>query len=218
MKLLLLLNLLMEIFFGGPLKTDMENYLKKQFKQYDRFDFEVVSSPSSQPEDKIVIDNERQFRLSGNMAYVPVKLSVKNGRTSQSVVSVRVKLYRKVLVAKHQIRYGTEINASDFDEKLTDVAQLRGSAFCDLLSISGSKAKNTIKEGDILTKESMQPLPILKSGDKVVAIYSNGNVEITMDAITRQEGCEGDIIRIVTLDKRLFRAKVIDASSVQIIE
>ncbi|MDP4172802.1 MAG: flagellar basal body P-ring formation chaperone FlgA [Bacteroidota bacterium] len=220
-----ILLLIFSFLFAAALQADpilqknIENYLKEQLKGYEKFEFELVSSPATKPSDKISIDQDRQFRLSGNMAYVPVKIYSIDGRnSSSSLLSVRVKLYKMIFVATTAIKYGTELKESNFVQKLSDVAQLRGLPVEDLKEISSTKSKFNIREGDILTKESIQPLPLIRNGEKVVAIFSSGNLSITLDAAARQDGAKGDIIRIVTPDKKLFKAKVVDENSVIIQE
>lgn len=219
MMLLFLMNILMLFLPGGQIdKRDIGSYINRQLSGYEKVEFEVISAPHVEAGVRLNIDEERQLKLTGNIAYVPVKVTERNGQSSQSVLSVRVRLYRRVLVAANDLRYGTKLTAADFAEKLADVSQLRGSALTDISKLSGNKARLSIKAGDILTQEAMQPLPVIKSGERVLAIYAKGRVVITMEAVARQDGCTGDIIRIASSDNKLFKAKVIDENSVKIQE
>ncbi|MEI7812259.1 MAG: flagellar basal body P-ring formation chaperone FlgA [Ignavibacteria bacterium] len=201
-----------------PLRMEVEKYLEGQLVGYEKVDFEIVSAPKIQLNENINIDYDRQFKLTGNMAYVPVKISLPGGLSTQALVSVRVKLYKTVLIAKINIRTGGLLRDYNFQLKQADISQLRGNVVNDTSMLMGSKARFGINEGDILTKEAIQPLPLIKSGMRVTAFYSTGNVTVTMGASARQDGYQGDLIRILTQDKKLFRAKIIDINSVIIEE
>ncbi|MGE5682173.1 MAG: flagellar basal body P-ring formation chaperone FlgA [Bacillota bacterium] len=218
MKLLLVIAAWITFFQPEPFKADLDSYLKEQLKSYERYDSEVISSPKLQPGEKLAIDTERQMKLAGNMAYVPVKIVHNSSRSSQSVISLRVKLFRNVFVAKTPVKYGQELKAADFELKLTDISQLRGTAIENLAEIHSAKTKNNIRQGDVLIKEVLMPLPVVRSGERISALFQRGNVVITLDATAKQDGSPGSTVRIQTPDGKFFRAKVIDANSVKIQE
>jgi len=61
-------------------------------------------------------------------------------------------------------------------------------------------------------------MPIMLSGGKVNAHAISGNVVVSIEAFARQDGAEGDVIRIITKEKKIFKARVIDGLNVQILE
>ncbi|MHB8339328.1 MAG: flagella basal body P-ring formation protein FlgA, partial [Ignavibacteriaceae bacterium] len=84
--------------------------------------------------------------------------------------------------------------------------------------INNLRSTAFIKAGEILTKEMVEPVPIIKAGDPVTAKYIGSNVLITFNALSRQDGALGDVITIIAKDKKLYKAKIIDAKNVIIIE
>lgn len=201
----------------ASLRQDVENYLKRQLKNFGKIEFEITSAPRLAGSETIRIDTARQLKVAGEIAYVPVNI-VSGAHSAQSYLSLKVALYRNVLVARQPVVRGTEIKAGDYDLKLLNVARLRGNPVAENDNIEAMRSKFSLKEGEILVKENLQPIPLIHRGDGLIAVIVRGNVEISMDAVAREEGCPGDIIRVLTTDKKLFRAKVIDRYSVKIIE
>jgi len=213
-----ILILLFSLIFNpneDELKQEVQNYLQKNLS-YEKFEFEIISKPKIEKEE-IKIDEKRELRLAGNLAYVPVNLVLKNNST-QSYLTIRLKLYKQVLVTKENIKKGSELLQNQFEKKLFDVSSLRGKAISDFEKLNGLKSKFNLKKNEVLTENDVEQIPILKSGDKVLAILQKGSVVISFDAIAKQSGSIGDLIRIISSDKKQFKAKVIDNLSVSIIE
>ncbi|MFA4923752.1 MAG: flagella basal body P-ring formation protein FlgA, partial [Ignavibacteriaceae bacterium] len=70
----------------------------------------------------------------------------------------------------------------------------------------------------ILIREVLEEKPVIQSGDLVKASFINGNVIVSMEANARQEGAVGEIIRVVTQNKKQYRVKVVDSLNVNILE
>lgn len=209
---------LLSLFTGGSFEKQVENYLSEKLKGYDNISFEIVSLPRTDKGEQLKIDDERELKVAGNMAYLPVIISGRNGRASLSVATLKVKLYRSVLTARSSVLRGSEINPSDFELKTVEVSKLRGNPLQDFSALSGFRAKMNIKEGEVLIQENLEALPVIKRGDKISAVAGSGNVVISIDASAREDGRIGQVIRVETADKKLFRAKVIDQFTVRITE
>lgn len=206
--------------FSGSLSNDeIRVYLKDNLKGYEKFEFETVSCPRIKFKENIKIDKNKEFKLTGNTAYIPVSISENNSKlTTASFITVRVKLYRKVYIAKSSIRRGQELKINDFQTIIADVANIRGKIIDENFLLSSYKSKFNIDEREILTEELIEPIPVIKRGNKVFAYSITGNVVISMEAAARQDGSIGEVIRIVTPDKKVFKAKVLDSLNVNIIQ
>jgi flagella basal body P-ring formation protein FlgA len=215
----LLFSLVFSLQSGGDtLKEEIAGYLNKRLTGYDKVEFEIASRPFNPAGGSIRLDTLRETKITGSVAYLPVLVVNKDKKVSQSFVSLRLSLYKKVLVSKKLLPSGSELKAADFELKSVDVAKFRSLPVCDTSLLSGFRAKFALKEGEELLKEKLQPVPVIKKGDSVTAFAVKGNVEISMDAVARQDGCPGEVIRILTPEKKIFRARVIDQFSVYIIE
>lgn len=214
----LLLSLVFSFQSSDTLKGEIEKFLAKKLTGYEKIDFEIASKPLTQPGETIAVDTVKEIKVNGSAAYVPVIIVSKDKKVSQSFVSLKLSLYKKVLVSKKLITAGSELKEEDFELQTQDAAKLRGVPVCEKIELAGSRARFNIKEGETLLKEKLQAMPAVKKGSSVTAFILRGNVEISMDALARQDGAVGEVIRIMTPDKKIFRARVIDQFSVNIIE
>jgi flagella basal body P-ring formation protein FlgA len=197
-------------------KAELDGYLKAHLSQYKNYEYEIVRMPEDKS--KIEIIKENHLNIQGNMVYVPVNVTDKSGREAKSFLTLRVKLFNKVLVAATTIERKQEISGKDITSKLVDVSQLQGTPLTSLAEISDLRSKIHIAPGTILVKEMMENIPVVKFGERVTASLVYGNVLVTTEAVVKQEGSIGDIVSIVTSNNKEFKAKVIDSQNVSIIE
>lgn len=201
---------------GGSLKSELDEYLKKNFSGYKEFQYEIVEMPENFKKASILKTNE--LNVSGNLAYVPVKVVTDDNRVTKTFITIRLKLFQEVLVAVKPIKSRETLTAGDFQLEKVDVTQVRGSAVKTLKGIETLRSKISLRTGDVLVKEAVEAKPIINVGDQVNASVSSGSVYVSTEATARQEGLRGDIIQIITKDKKLFKAKIIDSKNVLIIE
>ncbi len=209
------------LFFGfneNDFQKDIQKYLEEKLNQFEKIEFEISSLPKNLEKESIEIDNSREFRLAGSNFYLPVLISENQKAQTQSLISLKVKLFKKVLVAKENIQRGIELNPNLFEEKLMNVADLKSVPVYEKENLKEFKTRLNIKFGEILTESLIEDIPVVKRGEKVLAILKKGNVVVSFDAIARQDGTKNEIIRIVSSEKKMFKAKVIDNSSVSIVE
>ncbi len=206
-------------FFIQPnnsFKNELDGYLKKNLPQYESIDYQILQMPESYK--KIEIITDRDFNISGSIVYVPVRIIEKNGRILRSILSVKMKLYKKVLVAVRSINKDSSLATADFEFKKLDVTQIIGSPLTSLNEIELFRCKTFLKQGDVVTKEKIEQRPVINPGDRIEAEFKSGSVLISFEAFSRQEGIPGETISIITKDKKLFKAKVINSHNVNIIE
>jgi flagella basal body P-ring formation protein FlgA len=210
--------ILLTIFFtpNEKLKKSIGEYLQNKLTNYDKYEFTIVKAPEL--EGKFEIRNETKINLSSSFAYIPVRITKPNSRTIQTYITVRLKLFKTVCIAKNEIEPGQPVSSNDVVFKLTNVTDLRGTpiALADELIRHRSKVK--MQPGSILLKELLEEIPVINKGDHITASAVSGNVKISTDAEAKQDGVTGDIIIIVTKDRKQFKAKILDSNNVIIVE
>ncbi len=216
MKALIIFILSVLINSSSSFKSELENYLNKNLSGYTDYKYEILQMPESYK--KIELLKPDNFNLSGNMIYVPVRIVNKSGRIFRSILSVRLKLYRDVVVAVKQIHKKENLIASDFALKKKDITKISGTPLYSLKDISSFRSTVNIRPGDVIIKQIIQQIPVVNIGDRLHAEYTYGNVVVTMDVYARQEGVVGQVISVVTSDKKFFKAKIINSKNVIIIE
>ncbi len=201
---------------GGSFKNELEAYLKKNLSGFDNYKYEILQTPPACK--KMEIISKDDFNLSGNMVYLPVRLIGKGGRISKTILSIRLSLYKKIYVAVKRIQRDRDLTASDFELKEYDVTKLNDKPVESLKEINSYRSNNFMNAGDALTKDDLALKPVIFAGDPVDAEYKYGSVFISFNAFSRQDGVPGETITIITKDKKLYKAKVINSHDVNIIE
>lgn len=213
MKMLLLI---LSLFFSNDsLDKQIKNYLDKHFSAYPNYEYEIMSVPKN--EKGIVIQSDKEFSINKNMVYIPVKITGK-GTSSSSFISVKVKLYKYVLVARQTVNSKTELNASMFRPTLVDVTGLRGTPVENFDELNNLRSNSYLSTGKVLMQEDVENIPLIFNGDEVTAIKNIGSVTISVLAYSREEGSAGEKIKIRTVDNKQFTATIIDKKKVSIEE
>lgn len=214
--LLLLVNII-SLFFQTPdkLTEDIDRYLSKELSGYEKIEFSIVKVPEFK---KIIVLEDSHLNVSGKTAYVPVKLTTKENKEKQTFLTVSLKLYKTVFVAKERIDRKKPVSPADFEISMADIAGARGTFIPVTESLAGFRTKTTVRKGDFLIAEFLEKEPVIFSGDRVKAYFVNGTVSVDFFVNSRQDGVEGDIIRVVTHDNKQYKARVVDSKNVIIIE
>lgn len=210
----LLLSAILLFMPGTNLKEEVAEYLKQKLSYYESFEFEIIKAPEKFSSVEII---NRGLELKGSIVQLQAKFTV-GRQTTTSYISVKLKLYQKVLTAMQPVSRGTELQPSFFKLEKMEVTSLRGTPVTDLTEIKNCRSKSNIKAGGILFQEMIEQLPVIMSGAPVTAHSISGGVDISVEAFARQDGAEGEVIRVITKDKKLYKVIVIDSQNVQILE
>jgi len=215
--LLLILNIWSFIFQSpDKLNEDIDRYLAKELTGYEKIEFKIAKLPVDYKSIEVMQDS--RLNVSGATAYLPVKVTTKANKTTQTFLTLNVKLYKTVFTARERIDRKVNVNEADFDIKLVDVAGFRGKLFPINEKMDKYRSRTFIRKDDILSYDLLERLPVILTGDRVKAYFVNGTVSVDFFVNARQDGIEGDIIRVVTSDNKQYKAKIIDSKTVIINE
>jgi len=211
--LLILLNIFQGSFQSGK---EIRIYLEKTFPDYERIEYVIDDKTAGSQ--KYFIDEEREARLSKNLLLVPVKIVDRKGNASKSFITLRVKLYKTVLVANQEISRDEMLSSIQFRKELKDVALLNGTPVSETDQLTGSRSRNRLKNGTVLVKEMMETIPDILPEDRLLLHAGGNGVDITTEVTAREKGNIGDVIRVISEQKKIFTARIIDKYNVLLIE
>ena len=214
MKALLLILLGFVSLYADTFDAQLKTYLREKLSMFEKFEYQIVQAPKSYS--KMEINSEKNFRLVKNYAYVPVKIYDKQNVVSVSLLTVRVKLFKSVLFSIGNINQNELLASSMFSQKLEDVASFADKVI-DPDKLVNKRSRLLIKAGTILTVDMLESIPAINKGDKIVVHAGKDGVDISVDAISRQDGCVGDVISVQSNNK-IFKAKVIDKFNLTLVE
>lgn len=210
MKILLLTILFNTLLLSQNIEDDIQKYLNAHFSEYDKVEYQSVSNMNL---NDIEIDFSRTLVHKSDFVFLPVTLK-SNNRELNSVIRLKIKLFKNVFVAKKDIPFNSSISKDDFNYKLEEVNRLRGNLVNKELSFSNYKTKFSIKKGEVLVLENLYEIPAVKSGDKLQLEVLKGAVQISYECIARQNGKIGEIIDVLAANNEILKAKVISSQKV----
>ncbi|MBA4406688.1 flagella basal body P-ring formation protein FlgA [bacterium] len=201
---------------GDSLDAKLKNYLEAKLNSFVKYEYQIVQQPKNYS--RIEINYEKQSRLTKNYFYIPVTVYDLDNLPSNALLTVRVKLYKNVLVALNEIRRGENLSQNLFEVTIEDVAMYDGKTVNIDANLSNYRSKTSVKARTILSKEMIEPAPIVSKGDKVILHTGGTGVDVSMDVIARQDGCVGDVISVYANGSKLYKAKIVDKSNLTLVE
>ncbi len=89
--------------------------------------------------------------------------------------------------------------------------------FVSLSELEGMQAKRRLKAGTVLTGKYVEPIPVIRRGDRVLMKARIGNVEITAEGTARENGGLNERIRVYNeTTRKTIICTVINSRTVQI--
>lgn len=215
MKSILLILFSFLFVSQNSIENELRDYLLKRFSDCEKLEYEIASNIKLSTIEGI--DYSREYSVNKNIVTIPVLLR-KNQSTANSYLSVKIKLYKTVLVAAENIDRNEILFNNNFRKEVKDVSILNGTPISELDNNSGLVSKLYIRQGSVLLREMTEGIPDIENNQRVTLHAGKNGVDISLDVTTREKGFIGDIIRVVTPENKILRAKIIDKNNVVIEE
>ncbi len=215
MKSILLILFSFLFVSQNSIENELRDYLLKRFSDCEKLEYEIASNIKLSTIEGI--DYSREYSVNKNIVTIPVLLR-KNQSTANSYLSVKIKLYKTVLVAAENIDRNEILFNNNFRKEVKDVSILNGTPISELDNNSGLVSKLYIRQGSVLLREMTEGVPDIENNQRVTLHAGKNGVDISLDVTSREKGFIGDIIRVVTPENKILRAKIIDKNNVVIEE
>ena len=140
-----------------------------------------------------------------------IKMKIKgNGWERTLLVRGKVSITANVLVVRKSIEKGERIGPENAALIEQDVTQIHRPYLSNLKDCEGLVAKRTLPEGRIISPDSLTPPILVRRGEVVTIQVQTPNILITTLGLAKQQGRQGDIIRVENIQSRkMIYAKVI---------
>lgn len=137
------------------------------------------------------------------------------GETARQItVFARIKSFATVVVTTAELSRGDAIGQEDVALKKMNVNRYKD-YFVSLSELAGKQAKRKIKAGTVLTGKNVEPVPVIKRGDRVVMKAFIGNVVITAEGTARENGGLNESIRVYNdTTRKTIICTVVDSRTV----
>lgn len=156
---------------------------------------------------------ELAFVGSRRKGKVELNLSIKKDTKNLRNIAVTLNLRQEepVLVAKAKIERGSILTSENTSVEIHETTLINDLVLTAPEKLVGNMAKVTLIPGRIVTPNMVALPPLVKKGQGVKIVLTNGAVSISSEAICRQDGVSGQIITAKSLaNNRLMRVRVTD--------
>jgi len=147
-------------------------------------------------------------RLEGTHTYV-VEYRVGGRRVARGGFTMKVHVQATAFVAATQLNRGILLAERDLIAREMDLADLRGLPETDKAKLIGARLRHTIREGQIVTSDALEPVPLVRRGDAVTIVARRGDMVVTAFGLAREDGALGEVVRVENLQsQRVVHARV----------
>lgn len=158
-----------------------------------------------------------QNKNTNFVGLVGLKVSIYRNNQLVKIVPIlaQISLEAKVLVTKRKINSKALISKNDVTWSWKKLNRIRNKLVIKESDLLENRAKRVIPEGAILTANLLEPVPLVKRGQLVTAVYNKSGLEIKTVGKALKTGLKGEIIPVRNeRSKNVFRGKVIGTARV----
>jgi|GEM_PF-1314714 flagella basal body P-ring formation protein FlgA len=154
----------------------------------------------------------------GSITLVQFKVYVNEKLIGVWKQSFKCQLFQDILVCDENLARGTPISQADFSVKNVDVLQLRQRPVLVGQLRGRHQLRQYLNPGVPLSWRHITTIPLVRRGDIVDVIATEGALMISLKAKAIEDGADGDLIRVSNLStNKKFQAQVIDDKKVRVL-
>ena len=132
--------------------------------------------------------------------------------------SFHCQLFKDVLVSEKSFEKGRFIDETEFAGRTMDVLQIRQRPVLVGDELTRQQLRQSIRPGTTLLWRHISAIPLVRKGDIVDVIASQGGLIINLKGQARENGADGDFILVRNpRSKRDFQAQVINDKKVRVL-
>jgi len=174
--------------------------------------FDVEVEGIYEPDIKVSHDPKRELRRS-----LPIDVEIKNDKgdvVKKVRLVARLKSFAVAAVLNDDVVRGEPIDASKVVMKKVNVTSIKD-FYKSPSEINRIQAKRNMKAGTVLTKLNVNPIYLIKRGDKVNIEVCEGDFSVHVSGTARENGIKGEYINVyVDMTKTTISCKILDSKTV----
>ncbi|MFA5256940.1 MAG: flagellar basal body P-ring formation chaperone FlgA [Opitutales bacterium] len=126
-------------------------------------------------------------------------------------------LKRDVLVSRRYYNRGEAVNPADFEIQVRDVLDMPVVPIFADSDLSGYDTRGAVAAGQVIFWRDVQARPLMRRGQVVEAVASDGLLRIAVKALVMEDGRAGDMISVRNLSSNKdIQARILDERTVQV--
>jgi len=185
-------------------------------------DVEVVCGPvpalgALQGQDAEIHGHVLGTRRASGPTLVSLEIWREGTRIGERSVSVQLRVYRHILVAVAPIGRGAAALPEQFTVERREATADGDTAVASVESVRGMRMRRSFSAGETVQRSDLEPLPVIRRGDKVMATAGVGGITVTVSGIALDDGALGQRVGIKNdRSGRRLQATVMGPGSVRI--
>lgn len=146
-----------------------------------------------------------------------VGVAVNGQRKAAHTVPVNIEVWSDVIMTTKPLGRFEPIDRDDVQIKRMDLARVPSNALLSVDDVLGKRANRNIAANCILRNDHVEMPPLIKRGDLVEVVAESPMLKISIKALAKENGRQGDRIKVVNLrSKKTLYALVVDGQTVRV--
>jgi flagellar basal body P-ring formation protein FlgA len=146
-----------------------------------------------------------------------VGVAVNGQRTAAFTVPVNIEVWSDVLMTTKPLGRFEPIDRDDIQVKKMDLARVPSNVLVKVDEVLGKRTNRNIAANCILRTDLVEMPPLIKRGDLVEVVAQSPMLKISVKAMAKENGRQGDRIKVVNLrSKKTLYALVVDDHTVRV--
>jgi flagella basal body P-ring formation protein FlgA len=184
----------------------------KDHYPWQEYTVKILSAPKalpSEPPSEIIL-------LKGLPGRAEFMFKFQKGESA--VYVARIEAFDWVVKNRTALRKGEIIGENSVYKTLMNVRQIPKGAIKDEKKPVGKVVTHSMSANRTITTEVFENVPVILKGQKVNIIQENGVMKITMEGTAREDGDINDEIKVLASTKKALVCKVLDNTTVKVVE
>ncbi len=184
---------------GDQLADIVKSAVVAAWQSEDRIECEVLQKPQD------VVVRAGRLKLSplvcaprGGLFTVPVEIRVDNDQARRVSVSVRVKVFRPVVVTSQAVARDQMLTDADLKIEERELGGTTTDTMADVSAAVNLRTTRAIAAGGIVRKSDLDVIPIVRKNAPVNIVAVAGRVSVRSGGIALEDGQMGQLVKVKT--------------------
>lgn len=150
---------------------------------------------------------------------IPFKVAVvvDGQKVNRITVPANIEVWSDVVMTTKPLGKYQPIGRDDIQIKKMDLARVPSSVLVNIDQVLGRRTNRNIAANCILRRDQVEIPPVIKRGDLVQVVAESPLLKISVKAMAKENGIQGDRIKVVNLrSKKAIYAQVVDEQTVRV--
>jgi len=192
------------------LKTELSHFIDSQVTADSvAISFRWPAHLPAGPYSQVSVQWARGAQKLRGQVVIPVRVVLNGGLEKVVYVRAEIRCFDDVVVAKRNIGRHDILKDGYLALTRRETTGLREAFYRETAGLNGLRVRRLITGDRIVLSNMVETPPMVRRGSTVEVAFAHGNLTVVTRGVARQDGWEGDIIRIrMPNDRKELKGKV----------